>query len=245
MRTVTICAYRRPDYLLEVLNSLAVARSYCPDYTDIDPIIGIDQGACDETLAVAKLASKNVIVWPEHLGVSEHPRRLIQYAFMECSDLNLHLEDDTVLSPDALRLLMRFERRSVEEICISLHSFSKNVEDPRLIKRRADFGVWGWAVLRWSWQHWFAPHWNHKRNGKLGWDWSVSHLMSRHQLCAWSPVLSRIHNIGRENGEHQTPEGYDQEFAGQVWAGIEDIQETNQFMFDPTEPERKEWIYGD
>jgi hypothetical protein len=53
--------------------------------------------------------------------------------------------------------------------------------------------------------------------------------MEEESLHSLTPVLSRVRNIGREKGTYQTPEGYDQDFAGQTWAGLEHMQNIEDF----------------
>ena len=228
MRTITIAAYRRPEYLQEVLRSLEKALEYCPEFKPDHIILGIDKGG---DLEVEKNDSPiEIIRWPEHLGVNEHPRRLLQYAFMELgSDFNLHLEDDIVLSPDALRLAMWFQRTPNDAMTLSLYGASKDFSEPNKLRHRSDFGAWGWATSRAAWLRLLAPYWNYKRDLPIGWDWSISKLMAEKGLRAMEPVLSRVRNIGREKGTYQTPEGYDRDFSGQTWAGVEHMQRIEDF----------------
>jgi len=246
-RTITICSHRRPEYLEQVLESLAVALEYCPEYKPDRVLIGIDPepyyGMHDRVVKIAAKSGFESFVWPEHLGVSEHPRRLLQWIF-EKSEFNLHMEDDTVLSPDALRLCMWFLRYPRPAI-LSLHS-AIDSNDPALVIKRADFGVWGWACRAYMWIDHIAPTWNHKREGKLGWDWSLSHTIYQRKLTVLSPVLSRVRNIGRELGCHQTPEGFDIEMEGATWADAKQAIDINKFLLDPAEPTRcTNWPYGE
>jgi len=231
MRTVSICAYNRPEYLHEVLIGLGIAREFCPEF-NARVIIGVDHGAPEPVLVLAHMHADEVIEWPEHLGVSEHPRRLLQYVFTEVeSNFNLHLEDDTVLSPDALRLALWFERHDECGEILSLHSKSTDYENPGCVRPRPDFGVWGWVADDLVWEQWLAPTWNHRRTPPLGFDYSITDTLKQNGLIVLSPALSRVHNIGRENGAHQSPEGYDEEMKGLVWAGIEHAKEANEFYF--------------
>lgn len=231
MRTITIAAYRRPEYLAQVLNSLSAALEYCPEFKPDRIILGIDLGGDLEIVPSEDWPfPAEIIRWPEHLGVNEHPRRLLQYAFMELgSDFNLHLEDDTVLSPDALRLAMWFQRTPNPASTLSLYSASKAVAENEIVRYRQDFGGWGWATTRAVWLRLLAPYWNYKRDLPIGWDWSISKLMAEKGLRAMEPSLSRVRNIGREKGTYQTPAGYDRDFAGQTWAGVEHMQRIEDF----------------
>lgn len=240
MRTITLCAYRRPDYLSQVLDSLQVARVFAPEYEISRVVIGIDGGGEESVREIAERNAERspfkteVISWPRHLGVSEHPRRLLQYAYTELnSEFNLHLEDDTVLSPDALRLCAWYEQqitsgeRSFHLLC--LHSLSRSYDRADCVRLRHDFGAWGWAADHMQWWNWLAPYWNHRREEPLGFDWSLTDTIQQRGLKVVSPVLSRVRNIGREGGEHQTPEGYDRDMEGLVWARDQEIQAIDQF----------------
>ena len=268
MTTITIAAYNRPEYLRTVLASLGTALAVSGDFGRAARIvIGIDHGG-DRGLEVQVVALQfteiakvfghlepEVIVWPEHLGVSEHPRRLLQYVFTELkSQFNTHLEDDTVLSPDALNLAAWYQRSAYviyasghvdKVVCMSLHSRSTSHQMPRTIRFRPDFGVWGWCCSYISWWLWFSHYWNSKRTGKTGYDWSASHMLHKYGLWTLEPALSRVRNIGREHGVHQTPEGHDLEMAGLVCAGPEYVHQVEEFVLDPAKPARPEWVWGD
>ena len=246
-RTITIAAYRRPDYLEQVLRSLRQALLACPEYHPYRIVIGIDPGAdCQSDIETAAARMKfsyrhvEVITWPEHLGVNEHPRRLLQYVFTEIySMFNVHIEDDTVLSPDALRLAVWFHDRSISDVIgernvlgVSLHNPSRDYDHTDRVYHTDSFGVWGWGCTEWSWRKWLSPLWNHKRNFPIGWDWSISATMQKYRLKCLAPSLSRVHNIGRERGQYQTPEGHDRDFAGQVWAREQDMQLVSQFKIE-------------
>ena len=81
MRTITIAAYRRPEYLQQVLDSLAEALKFCPEFKADSIILGIDPGGDVFENYMDWPPLLEIIRWPEHLGVNEHPRRLLQYAF--------------------------------------------------------------------------------------------------------------------------------------------------------------------
>jgi Glycosyltransferase like family 2 len=261
-RTITVAAWRRPKYLLQVLESLDVALRLCPEYSPAQITIGIDHSGSqeqDEVNDVAKwltyrYPNVKIINWLDHLGVSEAPRRLLQYTFTELkSDFNLHLEDDTVLSPDALRLVCWYsadcyftEHAYFPFLC--LHSRSTEITtDPSALTIRQDFGVWGWACHTMSWRTWIAPYWNHKRERPIGWDYSLSHTMNYYRLPAISPALSRVRNIGREGGVYQTPEGWYEEQRGLVTAGRCQEREIKDFqLIYPASPlVWPEWTQGE
>jgi hypothetical protein len=268
MLTITVCAYNRPDYLRIVLTSLLTALRECPEMQQAKIVIGVDPGGDRQAEVVDQISdfrdifqieerkAPELIVWPKHLGVSEHPRRLLQYVFMEMrSEFNVHLEDDTVLSPDALRLAWWYWQRARHEyiiqpiamnrvLCMSLHSRSceENKTVPAAVRFRSDFCPWGWCCTYLAWWLWFSHYWNFKRSLPAGFDWSASLMMRKHDLWALEPALSRVHNIGREGGEHQTPEGYDRDMQGLVWAAAVHNAE---FVLDERRPARPAWEWGE
>ena len=265
MRTITICAWNRPHYLRVVLQSVITALHACPEFTRLLRIfIAIDPGG-DEELQVRSVALQfsdymrlnglpfpEIIVWPEHLGVSESPRRILQHVFaVHRSEYNVHLEDDTVLSPDAFHLALWYwnmtKREDSETICLSLHSPSKETgdHDPSVVRYRAEFGVWGWCCTHFQWWLWFSHYWNYKLTLPRGWDWSISYMMDRNQLWAACPDLSRVRNIGRHGGVHATPEIYDAQMSGLIAAGTDEARRSDQFILNPEKPDRPVWEFGD
>jgi hypothetical protein len=262
-RSVTVCAYNRPHYLREVLMSFVSAMKHCEEWRRARIFIGIDPGG-DNELEVRALAEQfsalvrdtEVIVWDRHLGVSENPRRLLQYVFMERqSEFNVHLEDDTVLSLDALALAEWYRRNKLDDkhadfkaFYLSLHSRSNDKSCPSGIRYRPDFCPWGWCCNYISWWLWFSHWWNCKRDLPVGFDWSASYMMHRHGLWGLEPALSRVTNIGRERGEHQTPDQFDVDMAGLVAAGPEHTIRPDQFKLishiTVEELKRPPWTWG-
>ena len=230
VNTITICAYNRPGYLQQVLESLHVALRLCPEFQVERIFIGVDHGGLTNPMEFPGY-NLEIVYWPEHLGVTEHPRRLLQYVFIERgSAFNLHLEDDTVLAPDAIRLVEWFRSLIPDPAHIlSLHSRSTHYCNPKGVITRPDFGVWGWATTSYVARKYILPWWNHRRTEPLGWDHSLTDVIVRHNLKVLSPLLSRVENIGREGGAHQTPEGWDLEMEGLVCAGPDQMREIGDF----------------
>jgi hypothetical protein len=227
--TITVAAYNRPDYLKQVLDSLMGALSHIR-WSSWQIIIGIDPGGSRQT-EVEQVARQflerqvgTMLIWPEHLGVSEAPRRLLQRAFMRGSDYNLHLEDDTVLSPDALNFVDCIQNEYPDGFaCLYAPPPTRPLSTElasQYIKHDV-FRVWGWACSAETYRNLVACTWNWRAIEPLGWDASLEESIYNTYYYVYSPVLSRITNIGREDGVHQTPEGWDKDFAGQTAANEE------------------------
>ena len=195
MKTISMTAYRRPEYETTVIASLLVNT---PSLRQ-----GNFLGVCRD-----QDGEKNI-------GCDNNTLKAIEGAFEEGSDFNLHLEDDTVLSPDALALCNWFynlpERDNYVLLNLHAHSKADALERPLDVVESARFSSWGWAITRKQWETVVRPEWNaKKRFHPMGWDWSVGLTIQRHGLKTLRPVLSRVRNIGRENGTYETPEHWDE-----------------------------------
>lgn len=202
-KTVSFCAYRRPDYEAQVLASLFPQvnhRNYrfVPTYDSPAP----NNRGCDANTFLS-----------------------IQRAFDHGSDFNVHVEDDTVLSPDALALADWFLAHPERDNYVLLNLFSRSTtcERPFDVVESARFTSWGWAITREKWETIIKPEWNQKNTiHPMGWDWSVGFTIQKHGLKTLHPVLSRVKNIGREGGTYETPDHHDEWTKGLVQADSPD-----------------------
>jgi hypothetical protein len=167
----------------------------------------------------------------DRLGISQNPLRLIERAFDRGSRLNLHLEEDLLLSPDATALSSWYqENHRPEWLCLSLIAggcasagFLSNSDFPDLLFDGHTFNSLGFAVRHEEWQRYMRPAWTNEPrrivqyDGALtgGWDWSIYAMLMRHpNLRTLQPVLARSTHNGRLGGEHCTPQFHDAAFAG-------------------------------
>ena len=191
MKTISMTAWRRPDYERQVVNSIGEALR--PDWRWFQKFTDAPAG-------------------PQNRGVDANTLYALQAAFAAGSDFNLHVEDDTVLSPDALDLCDWFYEHPERDnyAMLVLHWMSRSVEKPLDVLEDARFCPWGWAITRGMWERYFLPEWGGKhRVDPKGWDWSMSLTLQRHGLKVLRPSLSRTRNIGREGGTYETPEHWD------------------------------------
>jgi hypothetical protein len=215
MKSISMTAYRRPEYEQQVMDSLDSQLTREWQYT---------------------VLSRDHVAAVDHRGCDANTLRAIQQAFAYGSDFNLHIEDDTVLSPDALDLCDWFYRLPERDdyVLLNLLAHSKPcrhcdgnfriVPDdlcpycrPLDVLESSRFNSWGWAITRGMWEKWLLPEWNAKnRTHPMGWDWSVGLTIQRHGLKTLHPALSRVKNIGRENGTYETPEHWDSWAKGLV-----------------------------
>ncbi len=190
MKTISMACYRRPDYERQVLDSL-------------EPQLRGSQYQFFRCFDEPP---------PHNIGCDANTLRAIERAFNAGSDFNLHIEDDTVLAPDALALCDWFYTNPERDnyALISLHAHSREADRPLDIIESPVFSAWGWAITRDNWLNVIRPEWNQKNKMlPIGWDWSVSLTIQRHGLKTLHPILSRVRNIGRDNGTYETPSHWD------------------------------------
>ena len=173
----------------------------------------------------------DIAVNPARLGVRENPYRLLERAFAEGSALNLYLEEDLLLAPDATGLASWYRAHHRPEwLCLSLVAggcasagLLSNPDYPALLFAGSTFNSLGFAVRRQEWLRLMAPAWMTERDGVIkfdgkptgGWDWQIySLLLDDPKLRTLQPVLARATHNGRMAGEHCTPRFHDLAFAG-------------------------------
>jgi len=134
-KTVTLVAFKRPEYTAKVLESLKA--NNLEGYT---LIMSLEPGH-EETRRVCETVDfmpHEVIVQTQNLGVNWHNKTIYDYVFRIGSELNVALEDDTPLSPDALDLAnWYFENPELHNYAM-LNCFSRSTN----AERPADLFEW-------------------------------------------------------------------------------------------------------
>jgi hypothetical protein len=173
----------------------------------------------------------DVIVNPVRLGVRENPYRLLERVFHDGSTLNLYVEEDLLLAPDATKLALWYEAHHQSDwLCLNLiaggcasSGLLSNADYPSLLLRGATFNSLGFAVRREEWQRFMAPEWMKERQDIVkydglptgGWDWQIYALMLDHaHLRTIQPALARATHNGRLAGEFCEPWFHDSAFEG-------------------------------
>ncbi len=133
-------------------------------------------------------------------------------------EFNVALEDDAVLSPDALEFAEWFyalPNRSEYVYCSlgdphyrterALENEYRDVHECRSIYTSA------WCFTKFEWA-WMREWWNRHLRTQVGWDWSLAYAMETHNKRSLYPLVSRAKNIGRV-GVHSYPEFFDEKIA--------------------------------
>lgn len=231
-KTISMICWKRPDYLKKALASIGKA-----DHSGFDSlhIFAEPEGGAEMEYLLANTAA----YIPEDLPVVVHrnPNRLrvdangfvaVSHAFdVLGADLNVHVEEDVVISPDALRLSTWYgvNASSFQEpvMCFCLHHHGgeapteKNVHFTKAVH---GFSPYGWAATKDNWARWLKPEWFTNRwndMGKYGWDWSLDyHSKGTHTVKVLVPVVSRANTVGEFGGVNMTPEQWRADFSKHV-----------------------------
>ena len=233
-KVITMTAAFRPGYTSEVIDSL----SQCYGIKDYLLIICIDRLGGEsnspanadviECINNISFCEKVIIENPHKLDCSRNTQQALSLGFDE-TDFNIHIEDDTVPSRDALKYFEWCEKefRNRDDI-FTVSGYSGKLDDSHRMKKRPEqcmglalkndwFTGWGWATWKDRWEH-INNVWD-KHGG--GWDVSLNKerkILSKKEII---PVLSRFNNIGAEGGRH-TPNAlwhYDNQWNFNNFAG--------------------------
>jgi hypothetical protein len=211
-RTVSLTVCDRPHYLRRTLDSLA--RN---DLRGWHLVIALEPGsaACASLCHSISFMPKIIIANPERLGVRGNPFNLLDYVFYKGSRLNVYVEDDLVLAPDALALAAWYGGQLAGDVldgrrtlCMRLFVPSRGGEPCEAVRFEHEFAPIGFVLGREQWQRYFRPVWfddAHQLAPSVGWDWSVQARLRRDpELAVAAPALSRSNHIG-DVGTHMTP----------------------------------------
>lgn len=232
MKTITLPVATRPHYLKQMLdtlkeNNLEGYKLYI---------------ACEPVREVINIARSidfietDVRYNSKVLGVRENPYRCIQQAFDDGSDFNVHLEDDIILSPDALDLANfyyeKFKDKPMTHINYGMFNYDSEPEEPEKIQViEGKFVGLGWCTFKECWNKWFKPYWfDDKINAEvwspqtIGWDWSIAAVAKTNNLTSLQPLASRSNHIGRVGGTYCGADFHDKTFP-QIIINDEQVEE--------------------
>jgi hypothetical protein len=173
--------------------------------------------------------SWHVVKSPTNFGINHHNKWAVDRAFAESPsvDFIVLVEDDCVLTQDALELAMNFHGlMTVTELEANLRTYPyhyASLGDPDYRKSPpddADYGkiletqglyTSGWCFTRAGWSA-IRERWNRLLRTQIGWDYSLSYTAWEQKWRSLAPLVSRAQNIGRV-GAHSTAEFFDANVA--------------------------------
>lgn len=202
-KTISITANNRPHYLEKVIDSLSKNDIYGYDklYCALEP--GNDKNVylCESI----DFIDTEIMVNPRKLGVRRNPYEVLDRLFKDDSQFNVYLEDDSILSNDALRFADFFllNHDPVRHIhCSFYHYLNIDSFKTYSVLEWDNFVAIGMAFTKESWEKWLKPYWfndlisKEMKIGGIGWDWSIRSVIKKYNLKVMSPVIPRSMHIG-------------------------------------------------
>ena len=195
-KTISLACYSRPKILLEALDSL---KNQMADLANYKLYISCEPGN-SEVINIIKnidFIETDITINDKKLGLSTNTFNAINKAFKQ-ADFNLYLEDDIVLSPDALNLFEWYIKQDLTNIvALSFCNFwDKNDKlDENLIYKVRGLNGWGFIASKQQFKKYFRPFWFPLKGF---WDKSSAiqtRKMSKN-IYYIVPQLSRSTNIG-------------------------------------------------
>ena len=260
---IVVSTCRRPFHTRLCLESICRAQRWTAQPWADHIYVGIpanaDAGVVAEFVSVAKRNPDVPLqMWmePDHIrNAHEASKWLLDTAFIQYgSAIALYVEDDAVLSPDAL-VLCEFAKRQngVIGVCLYHETIPEQYErenrkpDPRLIHLSNGLNTCGGtAFLRKTYLETLSPNWNCKQVEPRGFDYSAHYLMYVHSLFMLYPDLSRSMNIGFTAGSI-APAEWQKYFGRSIWAQTRDAaRDWSEFQLTGSAEERRimreEWM---
>ena len=214
---MTMTAFRRPDYLKTVLESLEKNKG-TDDYVlhfGVEPVDEKVINMCKNVSFMQKVVTVNTT----RLGVLRNPFELLRRTFDTGVDGVLYLEDDVILSQDAVQMATWYFNNQAANnyICLNLYNHDSSVDaDPEALFAGDKFSALGIGITRHQWKTHFEPNWTRDHRG---WDYSITGLLSS-GMRVLQPRYSRSHHIGRQGGVHYVASVHDKMYIhNPLWSG--------------------------
>ena len=215
MKAISIPVYTRLTYLRKTLASVVAAGADgYKVFIAVDP--SSKRFAIDRLLKrYGRLLDLHVVRHETRLGLVKNLHFAMSLPFEHGADFTVQLEQDVIISPDALRMAEWYAQRDTpdSELCLNLFNDYRDervADTPPYELRVADrFTSWGLVVKRSQWERYFDKRWFDEETrakhfpGSVGWDWNIQAAYRDLGLSSLMPELSRSKHIGL-GGEHTT-----------------------------------------
>lgn len=206
MIVISMTAYRRPAYTRQVVNALADLRgiSNCIFIACCEP--GHDETW--EALQEFDACERQLIRNNKRLGLNKNTREvLVRARKIKDATCHVHVEDDTVLSPDALEYFLWALTECDQKNIFSIAGHNRPTIEPPPettyeARLRLWFTCWGWAMSRKNLTRCLA-NWCTKNPKSFAWH--LNRQVRKSQEFEIHPQLSRVQNIGLYEGENERP----------------------------------------
>lgn len=219
--TITMTAWKRPEYTRQVIRALEA----CEGSDNVSLYAHIEPGNEEvQAIIIGSRLTKDVTVNPSVLGIPRNTFNALQHGFTH-DDYVIHMEDDTLPAVDFLNFhkWARGAYRDDKDVfsITGYNNLNEAVTGQEIaleskIGKRQWFTCWGWGTWADRWAE-IAEYWS---NDNPGFAWHVN-LGIRLNRVEVFPLLSRVQNIGDEDGVHR--KGGDNSDKVDMWAGDTDF----------------------
>jgi len=209
MKIITSTQYRRPEYTKKMLEHLKGCLGI-EEYKIIFSIDRFDRETTNEIISLCggvDFCEKELIINMVPLGCNKNTLASLTRGF-ELSDYVIHIEDDILTSYRSLKIFEELKKEKREDVfSVSLYNRLEFFEVPErdygtvLLKPR--FTPWGFALWKESFdkiQDCF--YYTSDVTKYLSWDLQINNFCEQNNLKHIFTKLSRVDNIGAENGVH-------------------------------------------
>lgn len=206
---LAMTAYNRPQYMREVLISLAKNRGYRQYklHFSLEP----PNKEVERVASSIKFMDTEIFINPELYGVRKNPYEMLKRVFAQGYDGVLYMEEDAKLAIDAIDLASWYFSlaNANDYLCLNLYNHdSKKDAHPDTVIQGKKFSALGVGLTRHQWTTYFEPNWFAH---KSGWDFSITDLI-KNDLRVLQPEQSRSAHIGRMGGTYYRPHLHDKEY---------------------------------
>jgi hypothetical protein len=202
MKTITLTTYNRPEYLKETLRSLRSnnTKGYIL-YVSQEP----GNKECADLVKAIDFMPVESWVNPFRKGINLNAFTVLSRAFAGGSRFNVHIEDDIVLSPDALDLANWYhdlKDKTNHAGCFFCGPWS-NPAWPTYVHRVEPTAVApgaGFCITDWQWQSFVRPTWF--SDYTIEWDKALEREAIAKNMVVLRPRLVRSTSIGAHGMSH-------------------------------------------
>jgi hypothetical protein len=190
---IALCAWNRPDYTRQALAALRE----CRGIADALLLPRVEPGH-EDVIALCRavdFCEVQVTVNPVRLGVNRNAVTALQTGFAH-SDFVIYVEDDILLSPDALEFYAWADARyQADDRVFSVTAYNRapDYDQPFATGLRSWFHSWGCATWRNRWTQVAAELWATPTSYDT---WLTEQWVRPRGLLEAYPVLGRCQNIG-------------------------------------------------
>ncbi len=222
-KVITMCHYKRPQYSREVLDALRA----CDGIGDYLILPHVEPGDEEVRALIEAIDFAECLPTFHNIrqGLNANTENALADGFAR-SDYVIHLEDDILCAPDALRYFEWCRARFAADESVFTVSGYNREPDPSVpnmyhrVRRRRSFTPIGWATWRNRWDQFGGA----LRVLPYPWDMFMNDAFPASGIPQFQvevfPELSRVQHIGLISSiSFETPEWYEEHFSVKCWSG--------------------------